>query len=53
VPILVVNYCLLFLVCDENNIAHQYLNFESAATKKGDIKPPFLENKISLGLLEF
>jgi len=23
------------------------------ATKKGDIKPPFFENKISLGLLEF
>jgi len=26
---------------------------DSAVTKKGDIKPPFFENKISLGLLEF
>tara|TARA_R100000008_G_C3552575_1_gene151317 strand:+ start:623 stop:733 length:111 start_codon:yes stop_codon:yes gene_type:complete len=24
-----------------------------SVTKKGDIKPPFFENKISLGLLEF
>tara|TARA_Y100001963_G_C6409835_1_gene277891 strand:- start:312 stop:473 length:162 start_codon:yes stop_codon:yes gene_type:complete len=53
VPVLIVNYCLLFLVYDENNIAHGYLNCDNAVTKKGDIKPPFLENKISLGLLEF
>jgi len=30
-----------------------YLNYESTVTKKGDIKPPFFENKISLGLFEF
>ena len=26
---------------------------DGTATKKGDMKPPFFENKISLGLLEF
>jgi len=30
-----------------------YVLIESTVTKKGDIKPPFFENKISLGLLEF
>ena len=26
---------------------------DHTVTKKGDMKPPFFENKISLGLLEF
>jgi len=31
----------------------EYLSCESTATKKGDIKPPFFEKFVSLGLLEF
>jgi len=30
-----------------------FVFIERSVTKKGDIKPPFFENKISLGLLEF
>jgi len=30
-----------------------YYRCDTTVTKKGDIKPPFSENKISLGLLEF
>ena len=35
----------------EKNLIFVFI--ECSVTKKGDIKPPFFENKISLGLLEF